>query len=384
MSNFISFQSFFTEEHELYRESFRKFIEKEILPNVPQWENGTDLPKDIWKKAGNYGYLAPWLPEEYGGAGGDFLYSYIIIQESAYHRVNAPMFSLHSDIVIPYIFHYGSEEQKQKWLPEMASGECVGAIAMTEPAAGSDLKNIRCHARETDDGYILNGQKTFISNGLSADLILVVAKTSQKSSEQGISIFLVEGNNPGLERGKKLKKVGLHEQDTAELFFDNCLIPKENILGRRGKGFLYLMRQLQQERLTIAIGSLHGAERSLSDTIEYLKQRQAFGSPLAKKQYIQFKIAEMATEIEMAKAFVEKLVIKHMNHEKLVKEVSMAKYWLTEMLNRVVDTCLQFHGGYGYMMEYPIAKDFINARVQSIYGGANEIMKTLIAKELGL
>ena len=376
----------FTEEHEAFRDAFIKFIEKDLKPYHEQWQEQGMVPHEIWEKAGQYGFICPWVPEEYGGSGGDFLYSVIVMQEMARHRINSLMLTLHSDIVVPYFYAFGNEEQKQKWLPGLASGEFVSAIAMTEPDTGSDLKAIRTTAILDGDEYIINGQKTFISNGQIADLVIVVAKTNPKAkvAEQGISLLVVEKDRPGFTKGKKLKKIGLHGQDTSELYFEDCRVPKENLLGRSGRGFLYLMQQLQQERLSVAIGAAAAAEQALNDTLAYVKERRAFGTTLSKMQYIQFKLAEVATEVEIGKTFVENLIRKHMAKEKIVKEVSMAKFWITEMLQRTVDTCLQFHGGYGYMAEYPIAKDFVDARVQSIYAGANEVMRMLVARSLGL
>jgi acyl-CoA dehydrogenase len=340
----------------------------------------------MWERAGEFGFVCPWVPEEYGGSGGDFLYSVVVMEELARHRITGMMMPLHSDVVVPYIYAYGNEEQKQKWLPGLASGELVSAVAMTEPDTGSDLKAIRTTAIADGDDYIINGQKTFISNGQVADLVVVVAKTNPKAkvAEQGISLIVVEKDRPGFSKGKKLKKIGLHAQDTSELYLEDCRVPKENLLGRSGRGFLYLMQQLQQERLTVAIGAAAAAETALNDTLRYVKEREAFGAPLAKMQYIQYKLADVATEVEIGKTFVYDLIRRHMAKDKIVKEVSMAKYWITEMLQRTVDTCLQFHGGYGYMSEYPIAKDFVDARVQSIYAGSNEVMRMLVARQLGL
>lgn len=384
MKKIFNEYSFFTEEHEAFRDSFRKFIEKELVPHHEKWEEAGMVPHAIWEKAGQYGFVAPGVPEEYGGVGADFLYSVVLMQELARNRISGWMLSLHNDIVVPYIQEFGSEEQKKKWLPGLASGELVSAIAMTEPDAGSDLKEIKTTAILDNDEFIINGSKTFISNGQVADLVVVVAKTNPKAKEKGISLIVVESDRPGFSKGKKLKKIGLHAQDTSELYFDDMRVPKENLLGKPGRGFLYLMQKLQQERLVVSIAAVEAAQKALEDTIEYVKTRKAFGSSLSKLQNTQFTLSEVATEIELGKAFIEKLIIKHMNKEKVTKEVSMAKYWTTEMLQRSVDKCLQFYGGFGYMKEYPISKDFVDARVQSIYAGANEIMKVLIAKELGL
>lgn len=384
MKKLFNEYSFFTQEHEAFRDSFRKFVEKELVPFHEKWEESGMVPHEIWEKAGQYGFVAPGVEEEYGGVGADFLYSVVLMQELARYRISGWMLSLHNDIVVPYIQEFGSEEQKKRWLPGLASGELVSAIAMTEPDAGSDLKEIKTTAILDGDHYILNGSKTFISNGQVADLVVVVAKTNPKAKEKGISLIIVESGMDGFSKGKKLKKIGLHAQDTSELYFDDVRIPQENLLGKSGRGFLYLMQKLQQERLVVSIAAVEAAQKALEDTIEYVKTRKAFGNSLSKLQNTQFTLSEVATEIELGKSFIEKLIIKHMNKEKITKEVSMAKYWTTEMLQRSVDRCLQLFGGFGYMKEYPIAKDFVDARVQSIYAGANEIMKVLIAKELGL
>ncbi len=384
MAEHFNEYSFFTEEHEEFRDSFRKFVEKELVPHHEKWEEEGMVPHSVWEKAGQYGFVCPGVEEEHGGAGVDFLYSVVLMQELARSRISGWMLSLHSDIVVPYIQEFGSEEQKKKWLPGLVSGKIVSAIAMTEPDAGSDLKEIKTTAILKGDHYILNGSKTFISNGQVADLVIVVAKTNPRAKERGISLLLVESNSPGFVKGKKLKKIGLSAQDTSELFFDDVNVPQENLLGKAGRGFLYLMQKLQQERLVVSIAAVEAAQKALQDTIEYVKTRKMFGSTLARMQNTQFVLAEVATEIEIGKAFMEKLILRHINKDKITKEVSMAKYWTTEMLQRSVDRCLQFYGGFGYMKEYPIAKDFVDARVQSIYAGANEVMKVLIAKEIGL
>ncbi len=384
MAEHFNEYSFFTEEHEEFRDSFRKFVEKELVPHHEKWEEEGMVPHSVWEKAGQYGFVCPGVEEEYGEAGVDFLYSVVLIQELARSRISGWMLSLHSDIVAPYIQEFGTEEQKKKWLPCLVSGKIVSAIAMTEPDAGSDLKEIKTTAILKGDHYILNGSKTFISNGQVADLVIVVAKTNPGARERGVSLLLVESNSPGFVKGKKLKKIGLSAQDTSELFFDDVKVPQENLLGKAGRGFLYLMQKLQQERLVVSIAAVEAAQKALEDTIEYVKTRKMFGSTLSKMQNTQFVLAEVATEIEIGKAFMEKLILRHIKKDKITKEVSMAKYWTTEMLQRSVDRCLQLYGGFGYMKEYPIAKDFVDARVQSIYAGANEIMKVLIAKEIGL
>ncbi|MCL6447783.1 MAG: acyl-CoA dehydrogenase family protein [Armatimonadetes bacterium] len=374
----------YTEEHEVFRRTFRKFIEQELVPHVEEWEEKGEIPREIWKKLGDQGYLCPWLEEKYGGAGADFLYSVIINEELARAGVSVAV-GLHSDIIAPYIASYGTAEQKQRWLPGCASGDIVLAIAMTEPNAGSDLQAIKTTAVKEGDHYVLNGQKTFISNGISADLVIVIAKTNPKAEPRykGISLIAVEAGTPGFIKSRKLKKMGLHSMDTAELFFDQCRVPAANLLGMEGGGFFYLMEKLQQERLISAIGSQGAAERMLADAIEYAKTREAFGRPIGKFQYNAFKIAEMATEVEIGRTFLNSLIADHIAGKDIVTKVSMAKWWIGEMANRVAYQCLQLHGGYGYMEEYPIARFYRDVRAHTIYAGTSEVMKLIIAKRLG-
>ncbi|MEW5897645.1 MAG: acyl-CoA dehydrogenase family protein [Bacillota bacterium] len=374
----------YTEEHEVFRRTFRKFVEQELVPHVEEWEEKGEVPREIWKKLGDQGYLCPWLEEKYGGAGADFLYSVIINEELARAGVSVAV-GLHSDIIAPYIASYGTAEQKERWLPGCASGDIVLAIAMTEPNAGSDLQAIKTTAVKEGDHYVLNGQKTFISNGISADLVIVIAKTDPKAEPRykGISLIAVEAGTPGFIKSRKLKKMGLHSMDTAELFFDQCRVPAANLLGMEGGGFFYLMEKLQQERLVSAIGSQGAAERMLADAIEYAKTREAFGRPIGKFQHNAFKIAEMATEVEIGRAFLDSLIADHLAGKDIVTRVSMAKWWIGEMANRVAYQCLQLHGGYGYMEEYPIARFYRDVRAHTIYAGTSEVMKLIIAKRLG-
>ncbi|MEW6276606.1 MAG: acyl-CoA dehydrogenase family protein [Bacillota bacterium] len=374
----------YTEEHEVFRRTFKKFVEKELVPFVDEWEEKGEVPREIWKKLGEQGYLCPWLEEKYGGVGADFLYSVIINEELAWAGVSVAV-GLHSDIIAPYIAGYGTEEQKQRWLPGCASGDIVLAIAMTEPNAGSDLQAIKTTAVKEGDHYVLNGQKTFISNGISADLVIVICKTDPKAEPRykGISLIAVEAGAPGFIKSRKLKKLGLHSMDTAELFFEQCRVPAANLLGMEGGGFFYLMEKLQQERLISVIGSQCGAERMLADAIEYAKTREAFGRPIGKFQHNAFKIAEMATEVELGRTFLNALIADHLAGKDIVTKVSMAKWWIGEMANRVAYQCLQLHGGYGYMEEYPIARFYRDVRAHTIYAGTSEIMKMIIAKRLG-
>jgi acyl-CoA dehydrogenase len=379
-------RTIFREEHDLFRQSFLRFIEREVKPNQARWMEQGVVDREAWRKAGEGGFLCPWLEEAYGGAGGDFLHSVIVIEEMARAYDAGFAMLLHSDVVVPYIHTFGTEEQKRKWLPKCASGEIVTAIAMTEPGTGSDLASISSTARRDGDHYVINGAKTFISNGILCDICVVAAKTDTDpaNAHRGISLFVVEAGTPGFIKGKKLKKMGLPAQDTSELAFEDCRVPAENRLGDEGAGFPMLMQKLQQERLVVAIGSQAAAEQVLADTVAYCKDRKAFGKPIAKFQNTQFKLAECATKVEVGRAFLDKLIVEHVAGKYLVKECSMAKLWQTEMLGEVVDTCLQFFGGYGYMLEYPVTRAYMDARVQRIFAGTNEIMKVIIAKQMGL
>jgi acyl-CoA dehydrogenase len=376
----------FREEHEQFRRSFRSFLEREVVPNQERWREQGIVDRDAWKKAGENGFLCPWLDEEHGGAGGDFLHSTIVIEELARVWESGFAMSLHSDIVVPYIAEFGNDAQKKRWLPGCASGDLVTAIAMTEPGTGSDLAAIATTATRDGDDYVLNGAKTFISNGILCDLCVVAAKTDPdpKNAHRGISLFVVEKERAGFIKGKKLKKMGMASQDTSELAFEDCGVPAANRLGEEGMGFMMLMKKLQQERLVVAIASQAGAERVLEETLKYVNERKAFGKPIGKFQNTQFKLVECATEIEIGRAFLDRLVSEHVAGKYLVKECSMAKLWQTEMGSRVVDTCLQFFGGYGYMLEYPVTRAYMDARVNRIFAGTNEIMKIIIAKQMGL
>ncbi len=377
---------YYTGEHQIFRESVRRYFEKEVTPHADLWEMEGIVPKDAWKKFGSQGFLCPWLPEEFGGSGADFLYSFILAEELARTHCGGFFFPLHSDIIVPYLFTYGNDEQKQRWLPGCVTGDCITALAMTEPGTGSDLAAIRTTAVKDGDSYVINGQKTFISNGINCDLVIVAARTNLNAASpyEGMSLIVVEDGTPGFEKGRKLDKIGLHSQDTSEMSFVDCRVPAKNLLGAEGHGFYFLMEKLQQERLVCAMGSQVGAEEALRLTIEYTKTREAFGRPISRFQYISFELAKMATEVEVGRAFLESLLIDHLEGRKDVKKASMAKYWICEMLNRVVGQCVQFHGGYGYMEEYPIARMFRDARVQTIYAGTSEIMLLIISRQLGL
>ena len=377
---------YLNEDHEIFRQSLRKFLEKEAYPFYEQWEEERMIPRSFWRKMGEQGFLCPDIDEKYGGSEVDWGFAVVINEEL--ERVGSGLIgiSLHNDIVVPYITSYGTEEQKQRWLPKCVTGEIITAIAMTEPGTGSDLANIKTTAKLEGDHYIVNGQKTFITNGIQSDLIVVAVKTDPQAvpKHKGVSLIVIERDTPGFSRGRKLNKVGLHCQDTAELIFEDCRVPKENLLGEEGKGFLYLMEKLQQERLLVAIGAQTASEVMLKMTIDYVKSREAFGKPVSQFQNTQFKIVEMATEIEMGRAFLDQLIAEHIEGKNVVTKVSMAKWKLTEIAKKIASECMQLHGGYGYMEEYEIARRFRDIPVSSIYAGTNEIMKTIIAKNLGL
>ncbi|MER1957656.1 MAG: acyl-CoA dehydrogenase family protein [Solibacillus sp.] len=375
----------YTEEHEMFRKALRKMLDKEAYPHFERWEQARDIPREFWLKLGESGFLCPMVGERYGGLGLDFGYAAILTEEL--ERVGAGLASgiaLHSDIVTPYIEAYGTEEQKQKWLPKSVTGELISAIAMTEPGAGSDLAGIQTTARRDGDYYILNGEKTFITNGIHADYVVVVCKTNPQAvpAYKGISLLVVETGTPGFKRGKKLDKIGMHCADTGELIFEDARVPVGNLLGEENRGFYYLMEKLQQERLIVALETQIEAECCLELTINYVKERKAFGSRIADFQNTQFKIAEMATEIELGRTYVDNLIKKHIAGQEIVKEVSMAKWWISEMAKRVVADCLQLHGGYGYMEEYEIARRYRDIPVAAIYAGTTEIMKGIIAKQI--
>lgn len=375
----------YTEEHEMFRKALRKMLDKEAYPHFEQWEKDRDIPSEFWLKLGENGFLCPMVSEEYGGLALDFGYSAILTEEL--ERVGAGLasgISLHSDIVTPYIEAYGTTAQKEKWLPKSVTGEYISAIAMTEPGAGSDLAGIQTTAKKDGEFYILNGEKTFITNGIHADYVVVVCKTDPQASRayKGVSLLIVENGTPGFKRGKKLDKIGMHSADTGELIFEDVHVPVENLLGEENRGFYYLMEKLQQERLIVAIETQIEAECCLKLTVDYVKERKAFGSRIADFQNTQFKLAEMATEIDLGRTYVDSLIAKHIAGQEIVKEVSMAKWWISEMAKRVVSDCLQLHGGYGYMEEYEIARRYRDIPVAAIYAGTTEIMKGIIAKQI--
>lgn len=372
-------------DYKIFRDSVKKFIETELKPNYEKWEEDGLIPREVWRKCGENGFLCLWAGEEYGGAEADFGYSVIFTEELSRAGMNV-LFPLHSDIVVPYIASYGTPEQKKKWLPGCVSGEIIAAVAMTEPNAGSDLASITTTARREGDHYILNGAKTFISNGFNCGIAIMACKTDPAASPayRGVSLIVVEDGTPGFIKGRRLKKMGLKSQDTIELYFEDCKVPVGNLLGEENRGFVYLMQKLQQERLVCSIQAQGAAEKMLKEAIEYSGSRNIFGKPISKLQHNTFKIVEMATEIELGRVFLERLIEDHMAGKAVVKRVSMAKYWLNEMANRVAYNCLQLYGGYGYMDEYPISRDFRDVRIGTIYAGATEVMKHIIAKEMDL
>ncbi len=379
-------RTLFDTEHDQFRTAFRGFLDREVRPNQERWREQGQVDREIWKKAGAQGFLCPWLEDKYGGSGGDFRHSVIVMEELARAYESGFAMALHSDIIAPYIHSFGTEEQKQKWLPGMASGELVSALAMTEPGTGSDVAAIATFARTDGDHYVINGSKTFISNGQLCDLVVVAVKTDADpaNAHKGISLVVVEANRPGFQRGKRLHKMGMASQDTSEMFFEDCRVPVSNRLGAEGAGFMMLMQKLQQERLCVAIGAQGASEQVLADTIAYTKERKAFGKPISKFQNTQFKLVECLTKVEVGRAYLDKVIAEHIAGKYLVTECSIAKFWLTDTGQEIVDTCLQFFGGYGYMLEYPVARAFMDARVQRIYAGTNEIMKVIVAKQLGL
>ncbi|MGL3043754.1 acyl-CoA dehydrogenase family protein [Acinetobacter pecorum] len=373
----------FTTEHEAFRETVRKFYEKEVIPHTERYESQQHVDRELWNKAGELGLLCATMPEEYGGSDVDRLYSMILIEEQAYAGDSATGFSLHSDIVANYLLNFGNDRQKQYWLPKMASGEVVTAIAMTEPGTGSDLQAVRTSAVLDGDDYVINGSKIFITNGYLCDMAIVVCKTghSDKGSAN-LSLIMVEADRAGFSKGKPLNKIGMKGQDTCELFFDNVRVPQENLLGLEGMGFMMLMKELAWERLIVAIICQAGAEAAFAHTVKYTKERQAFGKSISHFQNTRFKLAELRTEIDVCRTYLDRCMELQLKHELGVDAAAAAKYKISEMYSKVVDECLQLHGGYGYMLEYPIARAYIDNRANRIYAGTNEIMKELIARSL--
>ncbi|WP_395659297.1 acyl-CoA dehydrogenase family protein [Nocardioides sp.] len=377
--------SILDQEHEDFRQTVRSFLEKEVVPHHAQWEQDGQVSREVWRAAGEQGLLCFDVDEQYGGAGvQDFRYNMVVAEEMCRAGASGPGFPVHTDIIVPYISQLGTEEQKQRWLPGLVSGELISAIAMTEPGAGSDLQGIRTSAVDKGDHYVLNGAKTFISNGILSDLVIVVCRTDPDAGHQGISLLVVERGMAGFERGRNLDKVGMKAQDTAELFFDDVVVPKENLLGEEGSGFISLMMNLPQERISIAVMAVAAVEQMLQLSLEYAKGREAFGKPIGSFQHNRFLLAEMATEAHIARVFVNDCVQRLNAGQVDTSLASMAKWWTTELQKKITDQAVQLHGGYGYMLEYPVAKAFLDGRIQTIYGGTTEIQKEIIGRSLGV
>ena len=375
-------RSVYRDDHEMFRATVRRFVERECLPRQAEWDKAGRVDRETWRKAGREGLLCTSMPEEYGGGGGDFGHCAVLIEELASANISGPGFSLHSDIIAPYILRLGTDEQKRRWLPDCASGECILAIAMSEPGAGSDLKAIRTSAVKQGDEYLINGSKTFISNGLNCDLVIVVAKTDPAAGAKGVSLFLVEADRPGFKKGRKLEKIGLNAADTAELFFDDVRVPASNLLGEENKGFIHLMQELAQERFIIAVGAASTMQAMLAETIRYTRERKIFGQTVFDFQNSKFKLAELKAKATAMRIMVDYYLAEHLRRKLTVEEAAIAKLFTTETLCAGLDDMLQLHGGYGYMMEYPIARAYVNARVSRIYGGTSEVMKELISRGL--
>ena len=373
-----------TEEQLIFQDAVRTFFEREVAPNNEQWEKDGQVSREVWLKAGENNFFGIDVPEEYGGMGiDDYRYNTILIEEGVRSGSSGFAHSVQNDLVVPYLLSHCNEEQKKRWFPKICTGETIGALAMTEPSGGSDLAGIKTTAKDMGDHYLVNGSKTFITNGLLSDFVITAVKTDSKKNAKGISLLVLERGMEGFERGKKLEKIGQKAQDTAELFFKDVKVPKENLLGEEGKGFYYMMENLPKERLSIAAASIAAIEVVLEYTIEYCHERKAFGQKIGSFQNSKFKLAEMVTEAEIGRTFYDQCVFE-LNEKKLTAEkAAMAKWWITDVEHRVVDQCLQLHGGYGYILEYPIARAYLDSRVQTIYGGTNEIMKEIIGRSLG-
>ena len=373
----------YNETHEIFRETVRRFLDQHVAPHYQQWEEEHEIPRDFWLKAGEAGLLCPGVPEQYGGAGADYLFNAIVNEEITRNGFTGLAgISVHSDIVVPYLVRFGSEDQKRDWLPRMISGEVVTSIGMTEPDAGSDLQSIRTHAELDGNHYVINGQKAFTSNSFYGDMVLTAVKTDRDQGAKGISLVIVETDRGGLSRGKKTHKMGLHAMDQGELFFEDVRVPTTHMVGEEGRGFEYMMENLPQERIAIAVSSMGHAEAALAWTIDFVKDRKAFGKTVMDFQNTQFRLAELKTEVTIGRVFVDHCLALHVEEKLDTATASMAKYWLSELQGRVIDQCVQLHGGAGYMWEYPIARAYVDARASRIYGGTNEIMKLIIARTL--
>jgi acyl-CoA dehydrogenase len=381
-------RNWFSEDHRIFQESVRRFFDREVVPHIEAWEEERDIPRDVWRKMGEQGFLCPWIPEAYGGVGADFSYS-LVVEEEVYRSTCLSLatgLSVHADITAPYVYKLASEDLKQRILPGCVSGDVIMAIGMTEPGTGSDLSRIRTTARKDGSDYVINGQKTFISNGIHCDWVVLAVKTDVRAdpAHRGVSLILVPADAPGFSKGRKLNKMGLHAQDTAELIFEDCRVPQSYLMGQEGRGFKYLMENLQQERLCACIGMPVIAERLLELTLAYTKSREVFGKPVSSHQFNAFRLAEIATEVDLGRTYVDSLIEDHLEGKDITMRVSMGKWWLTEMANRLAYQCVQLHGGYGYMEEYAVSRLYRDVRMQTIAAGTTEIMKRIIAGLLGV
>jgi long-chain-acyl-CoA dehydrogenase len=375
----------FEPDHEQFREVVREFLAREVAPHAQAWEAAGIVDREVYRAAGKHGVIGFNVPEQFGGGGvSDFRFNAVVAEELAVAGPGTPAFTLHNDIVAPYLISLSTPAQQQRWLPGFASGDLIGAIAMSEPGAGSDLAGVRTHAERDGDDWVLSGAKTFISSGINADLVIVVTRTDPTAGHKGFSLLVVERGMPGFSRGRNLEKIGQKSQDTAELFFDQVRVPAANVLGQPGRGFYHLMHNLPAERLSIAVSAVAGARAILAETIAYAKQRTAFGQPIGAFQHNRFVLAELDTELDIARVYVDRCLAAVATGDLTAVEAAKAKWWTTELQKRVVDACVQLHGGYGYMLEYPVARAYLDARVQTIYGGTTEIMKEIIGRDLGL
>jgi alkylation response protein AidB-like acyl-CoA dehydrogenase len=375
----------FEAEHEQFREVVREFLAREVAPHAQAWEAAGIVDREVYRAAGKHGVIGFNVPEQFGGGGvADFRFNAVVAEELATAGPGTPAFTLHNDIVAPYLVSLGSPEQQQRWLPGFAAGDLIGAIAMSEPGAGSDLAGVRTHAERDGDDWILSGSKTFISSGINSDLVIVVTRTDPTAGHRGFSLLVVERDMPGFSRGRNLEKIGQKSQDTAELFFDQVRVPAANVLGQEGRGFYHLMHNLPAERLSIAVSAVAGARAVFDETVTYAKNRTAFGQPIGAFQHNRFVLAELDTELDLARTYVDRCLEGTLTGDLTAVEAAKAKWWTTELQKRVVDACVQLHGGYGYMLEYPVARAYLDARVQTIYGGTTEIMKEIIGRDLGL
>ncbi len=378
-------RTLYADEHEQFRSAFRSWLDKEVVPNHDQYERDGITPRELWLAAGSHGFLGLTVPEQYGGGGtDDYRFAAVMQEEVSYTGVigSANGFTLHNDIVLPYFIGLCNDEQKARWLPRMVTGECITAIAMTEPNTGSDLANIRTTAVRHGDTYVVNGSKTFITNGINSDAVIVAVRTDPDAKHRGMSLLVIERGMKGFERGRNLEKLGMHAQDTAELFFTDVEVPVTNLLGEEGTGFYSLMLNLAQERLGMAVGAMGVCQAAMDQTLAYTKERKAFGQPIGQFQYNKFLLAELSTEVQIGQVYVDRCVELHCADQLSPEQAAAAKFWTTELQNKVVDRCLQLHGGYGYMLEYPIARAWADSRVQTIYGGTSEIMREIVGRAI--